>query len=214
MKTRMLTWTGLGSAVVITIVFCLLANSFVSQPAVGQRAETFAPSIGVVAPEPQPVVQQLAEADPLEGSWSYETGPYKVRLDINSKYIDGTLTLPIEESLVTDVDFHGEYSVTADGVLYGVLHSAEVKVNGMTMDVEGTIEAKLIATRLIEQPFAIRVHTHNSTLTVKDVKLGIGTAVVSDDEEFAALTKLFVGQYARANATGQIHSGVPTASVY
>ena len=73
---------------------------------------------------------------------------------------------------------------------------SDIKVNGVA-DEDSLLEVKALASRLIEQPFALRVYVHDSILMVKDVNLGIPFAL-SDDEEHVELRKMFVGQYTRS----------------
>ena len=80
--------------------------------------------------------------------------------------------------------------------MYGVIQSVDIQVNGVA-DEETVLGVKALASRLLEQPFALRLYVHDSVLMVKDVNLGIPFAL-SDEEEHAELRTIFVGRYARS----------------
>jgi hypothetical protein len=129
-------------------------------------------------------------------------------LEIAANTIDGTLTFPFDGDVPCNVDFHAEYSRSEDGILYGVIHCIDLKTPDMTEQ----MDAKLIASRLIEQPFALRFHAHDGTLMIKEVKLGVASAIVDEDGDLDQLTKLFAGRYEQVEArraVGQV-STVPS----
>jgi hypothetical protein len=195
MKARILTFTSLAVAVVLVVAITVGQDSaprlrHVSGPSPIPAAFTeAAPADVAISARPR------AEKDSLIGSWTYSAGLFNVQLDIAPDTLNGTFSMPIEDTQI-DVIFHGEYSVTTEKLLYGVIQSADIRVEGVSNE-EQLLESKAIASRLIEQPFALRVYVHDSVLMVKDVNLGIPFAF-SDDDEYVELRTMLVGRYTRS----------------
>jgi hypothetical protein len=197
MKTPMMTLLGWIFAVALGIAFFLSVSAVEQNPANGQPTDA-RPSLAPLSSQPPAIkaVPAVPSCDSLVGNWTYKVGQpqlHQVSLDIGPKTIDGTLTTPSDDALT--VRFHAEYTRSNDGLLYGIVHHADLIPDGHVEDGEQQMELKFFAARLVEQPFALRVHVHDSVLMVKNIKLGIASAIADDDTGLESWTKLFIGRY-------------------
>jgi hypothetical protein len=197
MNARMLTCVGLAAAVVLFVAITIGQDSTPPQVFYPKAPSTLSVPAASATEDVALASLPRDKQDSPIGSWSYSTGPFKVELNIAPDTLNGTFSMPIEDVQI-EVDFHGEYSVTSEKLLYGVIQSADIRANGIS-DEDSVVEVKAIAARLIEQPFAVRIYVHDSVLMVKDVNLGIPFAL-SDDEGSEALATMFVGRYSRSES--------------
>lgn len=112
----------------------------------------------VVAPMPP-----SAPASPrvIEGSWTRTSGPWTVTFGIENGRLRGTCTAE-----GATVRFSGTCGVSDDGQIFGVLDEADISSDAQ----EQTAEARAIAVRLIDQPFAVRFRFDGDSLIVKDLR--------------------------------------------
>jgi RNA polymerase sigma factor (sigma-70 family) len=117
------------------------------------------------APAPAATVTQTVQR-PL-GTWERAFGPYQFTLHIEEDHLYGKVTFVDSKSgKKITVVLDGDYGVTRDSLLYGVITGVDVPEGGELEDVEDMGEYS-------DQPFSFRYRLDGNTLTLKDVKLGI-----------------------------------------
>jgi RNA polymerase sigma factor (sigma-70 family) len=94
------------------------------------------------------------------GEWEHVVGQNRVTLRIQANGLSGTLAL-VENGQHVTYNARGDYSVTKDSILYGVL--TDVDCNE---DSEETEEASIF----LDQPFCFRFRVDDNVLIIKDVK--------------------------------------------
>lgn len=112
----------------------------------------------VVAPVP-PAAARSPRG--MEGSWTRSAGPWTVTFAIENGRLRVTCTTE-----GATVRFSGTCGVSDDGQIFGVLDEADISSDVQ----EGTAEARAIAVRLIDQPFAVRFRFDGDSLIVKDLR--------------------------------------------
>jgi RNA polymerase sigma factor (sigma-70 family) len=138
----------------------------------------------------EPGTQARAYAVPEEvrrplGTWEREIGPYHMTLRIEGEHLYGTLTgVDPQRGLKETIHMDCDYSLTRDSLLYGVVTSVDVP-EGPKEDQE---EADLDFWS--DQPFSLRCRLDGNTLTLKDLKLGVGMK-----EEEAKPFHVILGRY-------------------
>lgn len=103
---------------------------------------------------------------PIEGSWMQQSGDTTIRVTCEPSQIRGTATVAAEESdEQTSIEFSGTCSVAPDGQVFGVIDHLSMTVPG-----ESPRDVQTFASKMVDQPFAIRFRTDGETLFIKDVK--------------------------------------------
>jgi RNA polymerase sigma factor (sigma-70 family) len=154
-----------------------------------ERRKDEAPRATTRAAE-EPGNQARAYAVPEEvrrplGTWERDNGPYHMTLRIEADHLYGTLTaVDPQKGLKETIHMDSDYSVTRDSLLYGVVTSVDVP-EGPKEDQE---EADLDFWS--DQPFSLRYRLDGNTLTLKDLKLGVGMK-----EEEAKQFHVILGRY-------------------
>jgi hypothetical protein len=89
----------------------------------------------------------------------------------------------------------GEYSITRDYVLYGIITSVDVSLVGAKPNDADDIHC--MAVKLVDHPFSVRYRVDENALTVKDVKFGPPRINENDNagKEWQNLMLLFRGRY-------------------
>lgn len=137
-----------------------------------------------------PAAPRPAPAKPI-GTWTRDTGDFRITLTFTEHRLTGTGTYESEEDggpvrLTLDAD----YSVSPDGVVYGVLTG----VDGIPVDATADLQP------LAGHPFAFRCRAEGGVLGVSEVKfLGSGLPLgMKDDAPLAPVvdaTLLLGGRY-------------------
>jgi RNA polymerase sigma factor (sigma-70 family) len=139
----------------------------------------------------EPAAPARANAVPTEvrrpvGNWERDFGPYHMTLRIEEDHLYGTLTM-VEKGAKMTLVVDADYSVTRDSLLYGVITAVDVP-DLTSAEVSHDAELGLYS----DQPFSMRYRLDGNTLTLKDLKLGIGTKP-EDMKEF----RMILGRYKR-----------------
>jgi hypothetical protein len=148
---------------------------------------------------PLPAVPiSAADTRPL-GNWRRDVGDCQVTWRIENDRLFGTCRLNKDSSVVT-LQLEADYSVTKDSVLFGVISSLDVAMQGNEEDdgdsKEAVKNARAALIKFIDQPFSIRYRVDDGVLTVKDVKIaGIGIRPADREDELLAV---LVGKYTAA----------------
>lgn len=168
---------------------------------------TIAPSVTY---RPAPVVPAVAPrkvtpaVDKPIGHWRRSMGSMTVEWQGKDGLLNGSVTIPADETTTLRVDFVVEYSVTRDGLLYGVVQSADIETPNVPAgtDVDDLLEAKFMATKLIDRPIAMRCRVDDGTLTVKSFDLALPMELIADGgidaEMITMLQATFIGRYPAA----------------
>lgn len=151
----------------------------------------------VPAPVTPPPTATIPGIKPI-GHWQRSVGPMTVELQGRDSRLNGAFRITADGTTFS-VDFSIEYSVTADGLLYGVIQSADVDIPNLPADTdfEEIMGLKLMTTKLIDQPITMRCRVEDGTLTVKSFDLAIPVELMDEfDAESTQLLKAsFIGRY-------------------
>jgi hypothetical protein len=104
------------------------------------------------------------------GTWKRVLGRDSITLAIGPERLTCTIVEAEERHPKpgTSVEFLADYSVSKDGILYGLISSATVR--GDESDRE---ELLWLERALIDAPLSIRIRVDEDTLTVKDFRMGL-----------------------------------------
>jgi RNA polymerase sigma factor (sigma-70 family) len=161
--------------------------------------------IGGLTP-PQAVVEERPDAGRVTaqrpvGNWERTFGPLQVNLRVKAERLTGTVDVAVEKQRISFV-FDADYSVTRDGVLYGVITGMDIQGAGQGTDLQEAGRIQVLITQLIDTPFSIRYRVDDGILTVKDVKFG--TIGLKDEKDDLAEVKMMaVGRYKQAGTGGK-----------
>lgn len=167
-----------------------------SQP----RANT--PNAAVDAEPADPPQRQPVATEPRTlpvGVWVRENDPYKMTIELKGHELHATISgvLEEEDGVQFELRLNGEYHVTQDSMLYGVISSGELRTAGS--EAEQRFEANaFVATCFYDQPFAFRYRLDPDALTIKELKMG---AFPSGFDDVAELVKLVPGRFYPGNST-------------
>jgi RNA polymerase sigma factor (sigma-70 family) len=157
-----------------------------------ERRREEAPQAGRKTAE-EPLPQARAYAVPQEvqrplGTWEREFGPYHFTLRIEEDHLYGTLTgLEADKGRKLTVQLDADYSVTRDGLLYGVITGVDVPDGDKDAD---KLQDLQDLDAYSDQPFSMRYRLDGNTLTLKNLKLGLTTK-----EEDTKEIRLILGRY-------------------
>jgi hypothetical protein len=158
------------------------------------------------APEEEPRSKdERAEARALPpqrpiGNWERQFGPLQITLRIKADRLIGIVDMAVEKQRINFV-FEGDYSVTRDGVLYGIVTGIDFQGAGQG-ELKELAEFQLISNRLVDQPFSIRYRVDDGVLTIKDVKFG-SLGLKEEKDELAEMKAMAVGRYRQSGAGGK-----------
>jgi hypothetical protein len=147
------------------------------------------------ADEAQAAAKAQPAARPL-GTWERDVGPNHITLRIEADRLYGTATLMVDKDKKLTLSMDADYSVTADGILYGVITGVDVP--DVPNDSADVVE---LAAVLPDQPFSVRFRVDRGSLTIKDLRcLDIG---VNTDKKALGDLLFVMGRYKRkATAEG------------
>jgi hypothetical protein len=139
---------------------------------VERRREEVAQSGKKTGEEPVPAARATAVLQEVPrpiGNWERDVGPSHITLRIEGDHLYGTMTTvdPQKGGRLT-IHLDGDYSVTRDSLLYGVITGVDTP-EGITD--ENVADLGIYS----DQPFSLRYRLDGNTLTLKDLKLGICT---------------------------------------
>jgi hypothetical protein len=97
------------------------------------------------------------------GMWQRSVGGCQITLHVDGDRLSGTFRTT-EGGKVLYLSLRGDYSVTKDSVLYGVITDLELKEGG-----EKKVEESYT---FIDQPFSARYRVDGAVLIVKDLRFG------------------------------------------
>jgi RNA polymerase sigma factor (sigma-70 family) len=138
------------------------------------------------------------------GNWERTFGPLQVSLRIKTERLTGTVDMTVEKGARISFVFDADYSVTRDGVLYGIISGIDTQGAAAAGAFEDMGKVQFALSRMIDQPFSIRYRVDDGILTVKDVKFGtLGLKDEKDDPDLAELKIMAVGRYKQAGAGGK-----------
>ena len=115
---------------------------------------------------------RAAESPRPVGTWEREFGSVHMTMRIEADRIYGTCNLPGENGRKIDILADADYSITKDGVLYGVLTGVDFQGSAWKEggnDVKQEFEMMRL---LNDMPFSFRYRLDGDALTIKDVKFG------------------------------------------
>lgn len=147
------------------------------------------------AVQPPPAQERAGAECPAlpSGEWVREITPYKISFKFEGNRLFATLKGRVDEDMVVEQRFAGDYHLTKDSMLYGIITSAEIVISPENS--EEQVEADQAIQEFFDQPFALRYRLDEDALTIKDFKFG-HLADGSANE----LKKHIVGCYHRAPA--------------
>jgi hypothetical protein len=155
----------------------------------------------------EPILPRTAQQQLPLGEWTRSVGTAKQHWTVTPDCIRVNAELN-EDGTQYTVQVTADFSVTPDGLVYGVLSDVRLDAApaaGSSDDAANDDLAELVAlqTRLIDQPFSFRVRIVNDAMVVKDVRFA-GSGLADDDEVFASVAKLYIaGTYARSKPTAE-----------
>ena len=172
-----------------------------------RKVAGFTPPAPAVAPVPTParavVIRTASQIAPESvakpampaGTWTRTLNDQSVTLTLSETGFEGRCTIAHSGCAVR---FAGDCSVTADGLLYGVITSAVSEPCGPAgADAARRMEVEMVCRTLIDQPVSVRVRSNGDAMTVTDAKFaGIGIVGTPAPGDAAFLYQmLLTGQY-------------------
>ena len=121
------------------------------------------------------------------GEWEHVLGPHRVTLHVEANRISGTCSISESGQRVT-FNGRGDYGVTKDSILYGVLTD---------VDCPDDEDEAAEATEFLDQPFSFRFRVDGDVLIVKDVKFA---GLDLDGKEKDEMLMFLQGRYKRKSA--------------
>jgi RNA polymerase sigma factor (sigma-70 family) len=150
--------------------------------------------------EEHPAASRVTAPRPV-GNWERTFGPLQVSLRVKAERLTGTVDVAVEKQRISFV-FDADYSVTRDGVLYGIITGLDIRGAWQGADLQEAGNIQVLITQMIDQPFSIRYRVDDGILTVKDVKFGtIGLKDGKNDLEEVKM--MAVGRYKQAGTGGK-----------
>jgi RNA polymerase sigma factor (sigma-70 family) len=132
------------------------------------------------------------------GNWERTFGPLQVSLRVKADRLSGAVDMAVDKGARVGFVFDADYSVTRDGVLYGIITGIDVQ-GGPAGDFKEMGEFQVALSRLVDQPFSIRYRVDDGVLTVKDVKFG-SLGLKGEKDELDELKIMAVGRYKQSGA--------------
>ena len=151
--------------------------------------------------EGKPAPRPGEPARPI-GTWEREFGRYRITLRIEGDRIFGTCAITdpdLSKSGKVSICVDGDYSVTRDGVLHGVVTSVDMELppelsqERMRIDLGAAADYK----SYFDQPYCFRFRLDGDVLSIRDVKYMTGK---KDGDDVAVL---LMGRYKRKVAPGK-----------
>jgi hypothetical protein len=143
------------------------------------------------------------ERRPL-GTWERTVGPVHITLTFTPELLQGRVVSKSKALGKLAFDFHADYSVTRDSVLYGVITSAGLADSKARMEDEQFFKLHTALTaELLDQPFSMRCRVDGDVLTVKDIRFYVKSEGQAGDlrEAGEQIGLLGRGRYTRKAAT-------------
>jgi RNA polymerase sigma factor (sigma-70 family) len=140
---------------------------------------------------PARTVEVLREVPRPIGTWERDFGPYHMTLRIEADHLYGTATI-LDKGRKMTIQLDGDYSVTRDSLLYGVITGVDVPEG--PEDLQGLENLGMYS----DQPFSLRYRLDGRTLTLKDLKLGIGVKEGEGQE-----IRVILGRYKKKAAAAK-----------
>jgi RNA polymerase sigma factor (sigma-70 family) len=153
-----------------------------------------------VAEEDHPEGKLAAPQRPI-GNWERQLGPLQVNLRIKADRLSGVVDMAVEKQRISFV-FDADYSVTRDGLLYGIITGIDFQNGGQAGDFKDLGEFQVVMNRMIDQPFSIRYRVEDGVLTVKDMKFG-SLGLKDEKDELEEVKIMAVGRYRQAGVVGK-----------
>lgn len=162
---------------------------------VGEKPQTATPENPVSA-----IPSQTIALEPWTipaGTWVREVDPYKMKMEFQGHELQVTIQGVLDEEVSFECQLSGEYHITQDSMLYGVISSGELRTTGKDPEIQFEADT-LITECFYDQPFAFRYRLDQDTLTIKNLKMGL---FPSEFEELAECVKLVPGRFHPPNLT-------------
>ncbi len=175
--------------------------------AMGVEAQMPPPAL---PPEPPPQRSEKESKGPAKpvGLWKRDVaGVCQITFRVEDNRLFATCRLTKEDE-VSVIEIEGDYSVTKDSVLYGVVTSVEVKAADSKP--EELLETRANANKFIDQPFSLRFRVDDGVLTVKDLKFGgIGLRNAETRDREYEILAVMVGRYSQGTPPGRTTRNPP-----
>jgi hypothetical protein len=192
-----------GGVVLVIVIAVALGAQYLQQAANAGAGGTNHPVAKTNIPAGSTAISH-DERRPV-GDWKRTVGPFRVALKFTEERLLGTVACNVEGK-VAKIDFSADYSVTRDGVLYGVVIGGNITAGGEEKDPQKMLEgyAKL-GKLLLDQPFSMRYRVDGNVLMLKDVRICVQPDGSGDDFQKigSLISSLGSGQYTRKVVTSR-----------
>jgi len=152
----------------------------------------------------QPVAVPVTPSSLPIGEWGRSLASVKHELVVGPNSFRAKVELNTADVPFT-VHLAADYSVNADGLVYGVLSDVNLVMapnSGASEEaasLDDIAEIVMIRNQLIDQPFSFRWRTVGDALVIKDVRFAGSGLADDDDDGFAGIVRLYVaGSYDRS----------------
>jgi RNA polymerase sigma factor (sigma-70 family) len=134
------------------------------------------------------------------GMWERQIGPLKMQLHIESDrmvmIVEGQ-----EKEMRFQTRLEAEYSVTKDGVLYGIVTSVDIDTTPAAVGSPRELaNIMLTVNSFIDHPFSMRVRADENALTIKDINFG-GLTKEGNVKDTNEVRAMLLGRYKKTNET-------------
>jgi RNA polymerase sigma factor (sigma-70 family) len=195
----------LGLAVVGLGVGLWASHPATAEPVERKREEAARPAVVAAPPAKEPL--KVPEAVRPIGVWErivkVDDLSLHVTLHIDANRIKVTYSGPIGENGSCKVVVEGDYSVTRDYVLYGVVTNVDVPEASGERGKKLGGDALELGYLLIDHPFSLRYRPDENVLILKSVNLGLnglGNGNGNNNDKEAEMQILLCGTYKRKGA--------------
>jgi hypothetical protein len=132
------------------------------------------------------------------GQWERKLGPWDFSFRITPERIIGQFDIPGDKQRLRLI-VEGDYAVSKEHVLYGVITGADLEGAGQSAGFEEMAQLQVVSSQIIDQPFSLRYRVDDDILTIKNLKCS-PLLQESGDKGLAEMLVMVVGRYKR---TGQ-----------
>jgi RNA polymerase sigma factor (sigma-70 family) len=114
--------------------------------------------------------EELVRVRRPRGSYTKEVPPFgKGTITFADKRLHIAAAVHIQEATL-NISLDADYSINPDGVVYGVITSAEVTANGAKGEEAATLG--IYSGMVTDMPFAFRLRVEDDAISVRDIKFG------------------------------------------
>jgi hypothetical protein len=147
------------------------------------------------------------ELRPL-GIWERNVFGLQITLTFTPEHMEGRVISKTKEVGKIGIDFHADYGVTRDSVLYGVVTSAGMTDSRVRMNPDGGVPDVfklhyVLAEEVLDQPFSMRCRVDGDVLTVKEIRFYVKSEGKDGDlkETGEQIARVGRGRYTRKRPT-------------